>query len=59
MKHKYIILLILLFFVLPANLGAQEKAYPKNGEGIELFLKRLTGQAVIIRKNLSGLTNQS
>lgn len=29
MKHKYIILLILLFFVLPANLGAQEKAIPK------------------------------
>ena len=58
MKHKYIILLILLFFVLPANLGAQEKAYPKNGEGIELFLKRFnrTGsyyQKEFIRLNSS------
>ena len=60
MKHKYIILLILLFFVLPANLGAQEKAYPKNGEGIELFLKRFnrTGsyyQKEFIRLNKSKL----
>lgn len=41
MKFKFSILFIFLFTLLCANrLQAQEKAFPKKGEGIELFLKR-------------------
>ncbi len=60
MKHDCIILLALLFFALPPDLRAQEKASPKSGEGIELFLKRFnrTGsyyQKEFIRLNQSKL----
>lgn len=46
-SNKYIIILICLLFLLTPALKAQEKAYPKKGEGIELFLKRFnrTGQS--------------
>lgn len=60
MKHKYTRLLLLILLFLPIALWAQEKAYPKNGEGIELFLKRFnrTGsyyQKEFIRLNKSKL----
>lgn len=60
MKHKYSRLLLLILLFLPIALWAQEKAYPKNGEGIELFLKRFnrTGsyyQKEFIRLNKSKL----
>ena len=46
-SNKYIIILICLLCLLTPALKAQEKAYPKKGEGIELFLKRFnrTGQS--------------
>lgn len=37
---KLIVTLIALSFLPALGVTAQEKAYPKNGEGIELFLKR-------------------
>lgn len=60
MKHKYTRLLLLILLFLPIALWAQEKACPKNGEGIELFLKRFnrTGsyyQKEFIRLNKSKL----
>mgnify|MGYP007116401732 CR=1 FL=1 len=39
-KHSIRIFFFIIALVYTGSLTAQEKAYPKNGEGITLFLKR-------------------
>lgn len=49
--NKYKLLLLLLVLVLSGTgLSAQEQATPKNGEGIELFLKRFDREGASYRK---------
>ena len=49
--NKYRLLLLLLVIVLSGTgLHAQEQATPKNGEGIELFLKRFDREGATYRK---------
>ena len=49
--NKYKLLLLLLVIVLSGTgLSAQEQATPKNGEGIELFLKRFDREGASYRK---------
>ena len=50
--NKYKLLLLLLVLVLSGTgLSAQEQATPKNGEGIELFLKRFDREGASYRKD--------
>ena len=49
--NKYKLLLFLLVIALNGTgLSAQEQATPKNGEGIELFLKRFGREGIGYRK---------
>ena len=54
-KHSIRIFFFIIALVYTGSLTAQEKAYPKNGEGITLFLKRFNRTGGTYQKEFIGL----